>query len=106
MGGEPESTRVPHRLADLGGGQAAVVDRPVDTEGQIVVAAPGRDLLAYEHQHRAVPALLAPVASLERVVVREQDHVHAAAAGGLGDLAHRPGAVRVGRVQVDDAGQV
>ena len=87
-------------------GVELVVDLGVHAEGQAVVAPRGRDLLAHQQQHAVVPALVALPLGLERVVVGEHHHVHPGAAAGPHDLAHRAGAVRMERVQVDHAGQV
>ena len=106
VGGEAEPAGGAHRRADAGGVELRVVDLLVDPEGEVVVAPPRRDLLAHEQQHVAVPALLAVALGRERVVVGQQHHVRAGAPPRPGDLRHRAGAVGVGRVQVDHAGQV
>jgi hypothetical protein len=78
----------------------------VDAEREIVVTGRGRDLVAREQQHVAVPALLAEPPGGHRVVVREQHDVRAGARRRAGDLGDRPGPVGMGRVEMDHAGEV
>ena len=106
MRGEAEAARVADRPRDPAGVEAAVADLLVDPERQVVVAPERRDLLARQQQHVAVPALLAAPPRLERVVIGEQHHVGLRAGRRPRDLGHRPGPVRVRRVQVDHAGEV
>jgi hypothetical protein len=103
---EAEAAGGAHRGADAGGVEAGVVDLLVDPEREVVVAPPRRDLLAHEQQDVPVPALLAVALGRERVVVGEQHDVRAGAPPRPRDLPHRARAVRVGGVQMDDAGQV
>jgi hypothetical protein len=104
--GEAETAGVADRPADPTGVEAAVADLLVDAEGEIVVSPQRRHLLPDEHEHVAVPALLAMTLRRERVVVGEQHHVHLRPRGGARDLAHGACAVRMGGMQVDDAGEV
>ena len=106
MRGEAEAARVAHRPRDPAGVEAAVADHLVDAEGQVVVLAERRDLLAGEQEHVAVPALLAAPLGLQRVVVGEQHHVGLRARRRPRDLGHGSGPVGVCRVQVDHAGEV
>ena len=78
----------------------------IDPERQVVVAPERRDLVARQQQHVAVPALLAAPPRLERVVVGEQHHVRPRPRRRAGDLGHRPGPVRIGRVEMDHTGEV
>ena len=95
-----------HARDDLRGRHPLVVDRLGQPEGEVVVAPVGRHLAADQQQHRAVPSLLAVLRCGERVVVGEQQEVEVVGACCRGDLRHRPGAVRIRRVAVDDAGQL
>ena len=106
MGGESEAARIAHSATDAGGVEARVVDLVVEAEGEVVVAPARRDLLAHQHEHVVVPALLAAPLGLERVVVGEEDHVGLGALRGARDLGNGAGPVRVERVEVDHAGQV
>ena len=103
---EADPARVCDRPADRVCVEALVVDRLVEPEREQVVAPPRRHLDAREQQHVAVPALLAAPPGLERVVVGQQHDVHLRAPARAGDLPDRAGAVRVGRVEMDDAGEV
>ena len=76
----------------------------VDPEGEVVVLLPGRHFLANEDEDGFVPALLAAVLCSEGVVVGQQHEVQFVRPGGGGDLRHRSGAIRVGGVHVNDAG--
>src|SRR5437588_354930 len=104
--GEAEPACVGDRADDLRRSHPAVVDRLLEPEREVVVAAPGRDLLAHEQQHVLVPALVAAIARLERVVVGQEDDVHARPPSRAHDLRNRPGAVRERGMEVEDAGEV
>ena len=84
----------------------APVDLLVDAEHQQVVAAHGGHLVTGQQERAPVPALLAIAGRGQRVVVGEQHHVHARALARARDLGHRPGAIRMRGMQVDDAGDV
>ena len=103
---EPEPSGGGNRAADLGGRAVAPAHRLVDAEGEVVVLAPGRHLLAHQQEDAVVPALVPARLGLERVVVGEQHHVRPGAFRRPEDLGHRPGPVREGGVQVDDAREV
>jgi hypothetical protein len=103
---EAEAARVPHRARDRARVEAAMADLLVDSEGQVVVAPERRDLLTGQEQDVAVPALLAAPLRLERVVVGQEHHVRPRPRGRARDLGHRPGPVRVRRVDVGHAGEV
>jgi hypothetical protein len=69
-----------------------------------VVVAPRRVLLADQQQHGVVPPLeRRPGAG---VVVGQDDDIDSGALPGGDDLRDRPGAVRMRRVEVYDAGEV
>ena len=103
---EADPARVGDRPADRVRVEALMVDRLVEPEREQVVAPPRRHLDAREQQHLAVPALLAAPPRLERVVVGQQHDVHLRAPARAGYLPDGAGAVRVGRVQMDHAGEV
>jgi hypothetical protein len=105
MGGEAEAAGFSHSGRDLRPAQTTA-HRPIDPEGEEVVAVRRRYLGAHEHQHLAVPALLAALARREGVVVGEQHCICARARGCLGYLRHRARAVRIGRVHVHHAHQL
>jgi hypothetical protein len=93
------------RLTDLLRGLPALLDHPVDPEGEVVVLV-RRDLLADQQQHVVVPALLPVISRRQRVVVGEQHDVDAGLRRGSHDLRHRAGPIGPGRVDVDDASQI
>ena len=107
MGGEAEAARVAHRRADPGGVEARVVDLLVDAEDEVVVAPrsarpPRRPAAA---RPPCQPSSPLRCAASESWSVSSTTSTPARRAA-LAISAHRAGAVRVGRVQVDDAGQV
>jgi hypothetical protein len=104
--GEPEPAGVADRSRDRAGVAAAMAHVLLDAEGQVVVAAERRDLIAREQEHVAVPALLPEPPGRERVVVREQYDIRARPRGRAGDLRDRAGPVRMGRVEMDHRGEV
>ena len=83
-----------------------MVHRALEAEREVVVLPSRRDLLAHQDQHPVVPALLAPVARRERVVIGQQEEVEPVRTRGGGDLGHSPGAVGVGGVDVQDAREI
>ncbi len=76
--------------AQMAAPRQATIHLALHAEGEEVVAALGRDLLAHQHEHRVVPALLAMAAGGERVVVGEQHHVHGVASRRRRDLGTVP----------------
>ena len=104
MRGEAETAERGDRLGNAR--LAAVLGRGlVDAEGEKMPSARG-NLDSDQEQHIAVPALAAVVAGAERVVIREQDDVGLGRPRRFDDFVDRCRAVGVGRVQVEDAGEI
>jgi hypothetical protein len=86
-------------VEDLGGVQAAVVDRPLEPEREEVVLTLGGHLLADQDQHGpgagVVPPFLAALAGGEGVVVGQEYEVEPICRPGARDFPNGAGPVRI-----------